>query len=231
MSNIFKQPFTVTMLHSRLVTMRWRLAYTPIYALLSEHGGHSIEITQLPSSEESTPSSLDPMDVSPSQSSILSTQIPSSRSSAVADTRVLLAVSIENDAVHDISQWKTWLTSQTPWDVTKVKVKVEAVFESHSTMLLASIPIFAWDILPNKPSYVCFRRLLCSHPFIENTHTSNLLTSANADCDIIQSNLSASLNRRTYYNHVQAQGLLQRTSKLKKPLHRALRRPPSPTVT
>ena len=176
-SNISKQPFTVTMLHSRLVTMRWKLAYTPIYALLSEHGGHSIEITPLSSSEESTPSSLDPMDVSPSQSSILSTQSPPSRSSPVADTRVLLAVSIAKDAVHEISQWKTWLTSQTPWDVTKIEVKVEAVFESHSTMLLASIPIFAWDILPNKSAYVCFRELLFSHRPIENTHNSNFLGS------------------------------------------------------
>ncbi len=40
-----KTPFTVAMLHSRLVTMRWRLAFTPIYALLSEHGGSSIAIS------------------------------------------------------------------------------------------------------------------------------------------------------------------------------------------
>lgn len=38
-------PFTVAMLHSRLVTMRWRLAFTPIYALLSENGGSSIAIS------------------------------------------------------------------------------------------------------------------------------------------------------------------------------------------
>lgn len=152
------------MLHSRLVTMRWRLAYTPIYALLSEHGGHSIEITPLSPSEETiTPSSLDPMDVSPSQSSVLSTPSLSSISGTAADTRVLLSVSIANDAVHDISHWKTWLTSQTPWDVTKIEVKVEAVFESHSTMLLASVPIFAWDILPNKAAYVCAKDLIFSH--------------------------------------------------------------------
>lgn len=40
-----KTPFTVAMLHSRLVTMRWRLVFTPIYALLSEHGGSSIAIS------------------------------------------------------------------------------------------------------------------------------------------------------------------------------------------
>ncbi|KAL8680083.1 MAG: hypothetical protein Q9224_006976 [Gallowayella concinna] len=40
-------PFTVAMLHSRLITMRWRLAFTPVYALLSEHGGHSIELAPL----------------------------------------------------------------------------------------------------------------------------------------------------------------------------------------
>lgn len=40
-----RAPFTVAMLHSRLVTMRWRLAFTPFYALLSENGGNSIAIS------------------------------------------------------------------------------------------------------------------------------------------------------------------------------------------
>lgn len=145
------------MLHSRLVTMRWRLAYTPIYALLSEYGGHSIELAPLPATTASaTPSEYEPMNVSPSQASMLSTPSQQSMSSTrtAADTRVLLAVSLAGDAAPDVSQWKSWLTSQTPWDVTKIEVKVEAVFESHSTMLLASVPVFAWNSLPENSAYV-----------------------------------------------------------------------------
>ena len=139
--NFGHAPFTVAMLHSRLVTMRWRLAFTPVYALLSEQGGHSIELGPLLQSSPIPKSSLTP---TPSQQSL---------SVTAADTRVLLAVSIIGDAVPDISQWKSWLTSQTPWDVSKIDVKIEGVFESHSTLLLASMPIFAWDNLPHNAAY------------------------------------------------------------------------------
>ena len=83
----------------------------------------------------------------------LSKSSQQSRSNTSADTRVLLAVSIADDAVPDITQWKNLLTSQAPWDITKIDVKVEAVFESHSTLLLTSLPIFAWDHLPHKSAY------------------------------------------------------------------------------
>ena len=154
-------PFTVAMLHSRLVTIRWRLAFTPIYALLSEHGGHSIEIGPLPLNMANSSSmvSVDSQErselMNSSSPATISSTPTSQRSSSItaADTRVLLVVSIAQDAVHDICQWKNWLTSQTPWDVTKVNVRVESVYESHSTMLLVSLPIFAWDSLPSNAAY------------------------------------------------------------------------------
>lgn len=143
-----RHPFTVAMLHSRLITMRWRLAFTPVYALLSEHGGHSIELTPQPPPAAPGDPPISPdnemndmMDISPPEAYIAD------------DTRVLLAVSITNDATCDISEWKKWLISQAPWDVTKIEVKVEAVFKSHSTMLLISLPIVAWDMLPNRSAY------------------------------------------------------------------------------
>lgn len=156
-----RAPFTVAMLHSRLVTMRWRLAFTPIYALLSEHGGHSIELGPLPQpikqnfvSDSCTAALSDKGVDSPiAKASLTSTPSQQSLSATATDTRVLLAISIIGDAVPDICQWKSWLTSQTPWDVSKIDVKVEAVFESHSTLLLASLPIFAWDNLPNEAAY------------------------------------------------------------------------------
>ncbi|MCJ1481210.1 hypothetical protein MMC06_001366 [Schaereria dolodes] len=186
-----QRPFTVAMLHTRLVTMRWRLAFTPIYALLSEHGGHSIEISPLPimnignpsllsSHSTSSVSSADPMNLSSSQddSMFSSSTQPSSQSSpprTVTNTRVLLAVSIADDAAHDISEWKTWLTTQTPWDVTRVDVRVEAVFESHSTMLLASVPIYAWDILPDRTAYLFVGFIRSGN--IQQPHSSSRIAS------------------------------------------------------
>lgn len=160
-------PFTVAMLHSRFVTMRWRLQFTPIYALLSEHGGNSIHVAPLPTPRISEPhASLqghgdhaladDPMDLSSIDESLFSASAQQSSQSSVTagpETRVLLAVSIQQDAVRDVSQWVTWLTTEAPWDVTKVEVKVEGAYESHSTLVLVSIPIYAWDGLPDKEAY------------------------------------------------------------------------------
>lgn len=134
-----KRPFTAAMLHSRLITMRWRLAFTPVYALLSEHGGHSIQLAPL--APEASEIDHDMMEICPA---------PEAK---VADTRVLLTVSIADDATYDIAKWAQWLVSEAPWDVTKIDVKVEAVFRSHSTMLMASLPIAAWDNLPNREAY------------------------------------------------------------------------------
>ncbi len=155
------------MLHSRLVTIRWRLQFTPIYALLSEHGGNSIHLAPLPTPKVLEPErSLqghgdyalgdDPMDLSSNDESPFSASAQQSSQSSVtagSETRVLLAVSIQQDAAHDVSQWVTWLTTQAPWDVTKVEVKVEGAYESHSTLVLVSIPIYAWDGLPEKDAY------------------------------------------------------------------------------
>jgi len=155
------------MLHSRLVTMRWRLQFTPIYALLSEHGGNSIHLAPLPIPKVLEPhASLqghgdyalgdDPMDLSSVDESLFSASAQHSSQSSVSagsETRVLLAVSIQHEATHDVSQWVTWLTTQAPWDVTKVEVKVEGAYESHSTLVLVSIPTYAWDGLPDKEAY------------------------------------------------------------------------------
>lgn len=42
------KPFSVAMLHARLVTLRWRLAFTPMYTLLSENNRPSIQLAPLP---------------------------------------------------------------------------------------------------------------------------------------------------------------------------------------
>ncbi|KAL8928034.1 MAG: hypothetical protein Q9172_001089 [Xanthocarpia lactea] len=140
-------PFTIAMLHSRLITMRWPLAFTPVYALLSEHGGHSIELAPLPAStpavqpkiEDNSDFDHDKMDMSSLEARV------------ATDTRVLLAVSIGDDAACDIAEWKKWLVSQAPLVVTQIEV--EAVFKSHSTMLVTSLPIVLWDCLPDRAAY------------------------------------------------------------------------------
>ena len=155
-------PFTATMLHSRLVTMRWRLAFTPIYALLSERGGNSITICPLLNAGVSArPDSqllaeLEATDHSQEgQASMIADDSPSLQTSQkqTVDTRVLLSVSVVQDAIHDVSHWVSWLTTAAPWDITKVDVKVESIFRSHSTLVIVSIPTYAWSRLPERPAY------------------------------------------------------------------------------
>lgn len=155
-------PFTVAMLHSRLVTMRWRLAYTPIYALLSERGGNSITICPFSEPEASArmkPDVLAELEATEQSEdgrpSIAMGDSPSSPTplERTVETRVLLAVSVAQDAIHDISRWVSWLTTATPWDVTKVDVQVHSVFKSYSTLVVVSVPSSAWDRLPERPAY------------------------------------------------------------------------------
>ncbi|KAL8986954.1 MAG: hypothetical protein Q9169_008742, partial [Polycauliona sp. 2 TL-2023] len=143
-----EQPFTVAMLHNRLITMRWRLAFTPVYALLSEHGGHSIELAPQPAAEHT----IHPFNGGNSNHDEDMMDITAPEAIAKG-TRVLLAVSISNDAIGDIVEWKQWLVNGAPRIITQIEVKVEGVFKSHSTMLVVSLPIVAWDRLPDKAAY------------------------------------------------------------------------------
>jgi len=153
--------FTVAMLHSRLVTMRWRLAFTPVYALLSESGGNSIHLAPLALSEPSitkfpeqsvTSSSgyhlLDSMDTTSNNPSSSSPRLDVTK-----NTRVLLAVSLAETGSVDAAQWTRWLTTGAPGNVTGIGVRLECAFESHSTLAIVSIPTYAWARLPEKPGY------------------------------------------------------------------------------
>ena len=156
------KPFTAAMLHSRLVTMRWRLAFTPIYALLSESGGSSITICPLSDGKTSVGPDLELVAeleaTGHAQDGEMTTIMDDSPSLStpqkqMVDTRVLLIVSVAQDAVHDVSNWVSWLTTAAPWDVTRVNVQVHSVFRSYSTLVVVSVPTSAWARLPERPAY------------------------------------------------------------------------------
>ena len=154
--------FTAAMLHSRLVTMRWRLAFTPIYALLSESGGSSIAICPLSDGKTSGGPDLELIaeleatgHVQDGEVTTITDDSPSlsTLQEQTVDTRVLLSVSVVQDTIHDVSNWVSWLTTAAPWDVTKVDVQVHSVFRSYSTLVVVSVPTSAWARLPERPAY------------------------------------------------------------------------------
>lgn len=156
------EPFTAAMLHSRLVTMRWRLAFTPVYALLSERGGNSITLfpfqtgRALAKPESEGLAELEAIEnTSDEHASMKIDGSPSTQNSQqqTVDTRVLLTVSVLDDAIPNVSQWASWLTTAAPWDATKIDVQVHSIFKSFSTLIVVSIPTEAWDRIPERPAY------------------------------------------------------------------------------
>ena len=165
-------PFTVAKLYSRLVTKRPRLKGTPIHVSLSEHGSNSITIPPMPrslppvhyqggSGNGFVPSGEAAM-ILDENGQLYQTPPASASASSPSfafppptkpETRVLLSVSVAEDIGHDTAQWVHWLTTGAPSDVTKIDVKVEAIFKSHSTLVLVSIPIIVWTQLPETSAY------------------------------------------------------------------------------
>ena len=159
--------FTVAMLHARLITLRHKLAYTPIYAALAEKGGNSIVISPLPGSSSPSPQEWECSTgpgfntgtavVTSAQEQVkTANDAPAALLTPVSlaeSTRVLLAVSVAEDVAHNVAQWVSWLTTAVPWDVSKVDVRLECMYKSHSTLLLVSVPIVGWNRLPESAAY------------------------------------------------------------------------------
>ena len=144
--------FTVAMLHARLITLRHKLLYTPIYAALAERGGNSIVISPLPRNYSPLPQGSECPTGPSSNTDVASLATPNPVSLAES-TRVLLAVSVAEDVAHNVAQWVSWLTTAAPWDVSKVDVRLQCMYKSHSTLLLVSVPIVGWNRLPESAAY------------------------------------------------------------------------------
>ncbi|KAG5985388.1 hypothetical protein E4U55_003616 [Claviceps digitariae] len=70
---------------------------------------------------------------------------------------VMISLALEDDQQLDISAWEQWLGA---FPSMAKYVKVQGVFRSHSTLMLVSLPVMVWDLLPDDPaiSFVAFIR-------------------------------------------------------------------------
>ncbi|KAG4257159.1 hypothetical protein FPRO03_04169 [Fusarium proliferatum] len=70
---------------------------------------------------------------------------------------VMISLALEDDQRLDINAWEQWLGA---FPAMAKYVKVQGVFKSHSTMLLVSMPVSIWDLLPedHATSFVAFIR-------------------------------------------------------------------------
>ncbi|KAG5917851.1 hypothetical protein E4U42_007091 [Claviceps africana] len=70
---------------------------------------------------------------------------------------VMISLALEDDQQLDMDAWEQWLSS---FPALAKYVKVQGVFRSHSTLMLVSLPVMIWDLLPDDPaiSFVAFIR-------------------------------------------------------------------------
>ncbi|KAL7947320.1 hypothetical protein V8C42DRAFT_317454 [Trichoderma barbatum] len=70
---------------------------------------------------------------------------------------VMISLALEDDQRLDINAWEQWLNA---FPAMARYVKVQGVFKSHSTLVLVSMPVMIWDLLPEDPatSFIAFIR-------------------------------------------------------------------------
>ena len=70
---------------------------------------------------------------------------------------VMISLALEDDQKLDLKAWEQWLSA---FPALAKYVKVQGVFKSHSTLLLLSMPVHIWDLLPDDQacSFVAFIR-------------------------------------------------------------------------
>ena len=141
---------------------------TPVHTILTNEGKprsivlSPIESISLLSPEvsaslaHSLPSDSSSQDVEMEDSSndSATTSIPSSvsspgRGSEQCYPTVLIAVALEEDQRLHLDTWVEWLR-----DIPAIAryARVEGIYESYSTLMLLSLPVDIWDLIPNNPA-------------------------------------------------------------------------------
>lgn len=109
---------------------------------------------------------------------------------------VMVTLSLEDDQQLDLNAWEQWLAS---FPAFAKYVKVQGVFKSHSTLLLLSLPVMVWDMLPDDPacSFVAFIR---SHNLILSKRAERETAKVSVPAEPAASDISDQLDRETDIN-------------------------------
>ncbi|KAK3391663.1 hypothetical protein B0T20DRAFT_421894 [Sordaria brevicollis] len=87
----------------------------------------------------------------------LNMSVPMTNEPSEDEPHVMISLALEDDQRLDLNAWEQWLAG---FPAIAKYVKVQGVFKSHSTLLLLSLPIMVWDLLPDDPacSFIAFIR-------------------------------------------------------------------------
>ncbi|OHW91275.1 tyrosine-protein phosphatase non-receptor type 6 [Colletotrichum incanum] len=154
--------------HPRPVTINGKLfeaRSTPVHFMMtSNHKAPSIELSRVvpaekrpPSPPQEIPAAADGSEVPEGVTGGRGPGAPISGEPNEDTPHVMISLALEDDQQLDLNAWEQWLSN---FPAMAKYVKVQGVFKSHSTLLLVSMPVMVWDLLPedHATSFVAFIR-------------------------------------------------------------------------
>ncbi|KAL2283607.1 hypothetical protein FJTKL_09910 [Diaporthe vaccinii] len=163
--------FSAAMLHAEVLARlkhprpiringkRFEARSTPVHFMMtSDHKAPSIEMSRIGSDNPQPPSPPQP---SSSLDARLLGRNPVEDGCFTEPNEdkphVMISLALEDDQRLDLNAWEQWLAS---FPALAKYVSVQGVFKSHSTLLLLSMPVTIWDLLPEDQacSFVAFIR-------------------------------------------------------------------------
>ena len=169
-----KRTFSAAMLHAEILArlkhprpeMRngkhFEARSTPVHFMMTaNHRAPSIEMSRIVSADKRPPSppQEEPINegTGPVEGRSVGPQEIIGSEPSVDVPHVMISLALEDDQRLNINDWEHWLQSIPA--IAKY-VKVQGVFKSHSTLLLLSMPVMVWDLLPENHAcnFVAFVR-------------------------------------------------------------------------
>lgn len=157
------QPCSISTLHGLLYEhqMKYDLKLSPIRADLSgSPDATSIQLMALEKvkGRDSLSSSID---IARSLSTTSErTSITLVGNSMTTDCRILISVHLEDpDQIPLVQEWTKWFKKHAPQNIASVEfelenfVRLESAYESNSKLLIVSMPLALWNVMPPNPAY------------------------------------------------------------------------------
>lgn len=178
---------------------RFEARSTPVHFMMtSDHRAPSIEMSRLIPHERRPPSP--PRGASPSNVPLGRGPIEDGCYTEPNEDKphVMISLALEDDQRLDLNAWEQWLAN---FPALAKYVKVQGVFKSHSTLLLLSMPVTVWDLLPDDQacSFVAFIR---SNNLMKTPEqTDNAMQALN---EIVQSDRASVFSGTTFRDSIVA---------------------------
>jgi hypothetical protein len=179
--------------HPRPITINgkhFEARSTPVHFMMtSNHKAPSIEISRVVPTDKRPPSP--PQDLTADATAVEAAEdavaiIDSPVEEPDENTpHVMISLALEDDQKLDMKAWEKWLAD---FPALAKYVKIQGAFKSHSTLLLLSMPVMIWDLLPENhaTSFIAFIRSsnLLAEKAVPQSAKTNVAVTRPAEIDV-----------------------------------------------